>query len=39
VKKVFHYFANKPQIDAGISAEEADAEKIEKEFLTQERVA
>ncbi len=34
-----YYFANKSEIDAEISADEADAERIEKEFLAQERVA
>jgi hypothetical protein len=28
-----YYFANKQQIDSEIAADEAEAEKIEKEFL------
>ncbi len=34
-----YYFANKPQIDSAIATDEADAEQIEKEFLSREQVA
>jgi uncharacterized protein (DUF433 family) len=34
-----YYFANKQQIDAEIAADEANAEKIEKEFLDRQQVA
>lgn len=33
------YFANKQQIDFGIAADEAEAKKIEKEFLDRHQVA
>lgn len=34
-----YYFANKPQIDSEIAADEAEAVKIEKEFLDRQQVA
>lgn len=34
-----YYFANKQQIDSEIAADEAEAEKIEKEFLDREQIA
>lgn len=34
-----YYFANKQQIDSEIAADEAEAEKIEKEFLARQQVA
>lgn len=34
-----YYFANKQQIDAELAADEAEAEKIEKEFLDRQQVA
>ena len=34
-----YYFANKQEVDAEIAADDADAESIEKEFLSREPVA
>ena len=34
-----YYFAHKSEIDAEISADQAEAERIEKEFLEEQRVA
>lgn len=34
-----YYFANKQQVDSEIAADEADAERIESEFLKQQPVA
>jgi uncharacterized protein (DUF433 family) len=34
-----YYYANRPEVDAEIAADEADAERIEKEFLSREQVA
>jgi hypothetical protein len=34
-----YYFANKQQVDSEIAADEAQAEKIEKEFLDRQQIA
>ena len=34
-----HYFANQQEVDAEIADDEADAERIESEFLKQQPVA
>lgn len=34
-----YYFANKQQIDSELAADEAEAERIEKEFLDRQQVA